>query len=330
MFIKCGVSAEGESHKNKNIPCQDWNEINEHNGIIFAAVADGLSSSKHSDLAAKEATAFVIKFCSDKVTKDTTEDIIIAVIRESFEKTLEHIEQRVKEHIHELDEWDTTLCLAIFFDGNVYYGQAGDSGIIALRSDGNFERIVEIEDNEDGYVEPLCRKENWVFGKYPHKVKSLMLVTDGIWGMLVPSLLKGQEHELDHSLLSYYLNNKGIYEYSQDALDEWFKADIASISPDHVNHDDKTMVMIIDTVAEFISQIDDYYKWPSKEKWNELMKAHEKELYPYRFQDAEMVEKKIDLSKGSEIEIESSVEETTDNKTRDKSLFGKMKKIFRA
>ena len=88
--------------------------------------------------------------------------------------------------------------------------------------------------------------------------------------------------------------------------------------------------MIIDTVAEFISQIDDYYKWPSKEKWNELMKAHEKELYPYRFQDAEMVEKKIDLSKGSEIEIESSVEETTDNKTRDKSLFGKMKKIFRA
>jgi serine/threonine protein phosphatase PrpC len=285
MLIKCGVSIQGESHKLKGTDCQDWNEVLEKDGVVIAAVADGLSSSCHSDIAAKEATKLAVNYCAEKITKDSSEEYILATIKQSFEEAQFHIERKARELEYELDDVDTTLCLAVFFNGELHYGQAGDSGIIALREDGIFERVTQIEHNVDGIVDPLCFKDKWVFKKFPHKVRSFLVVTDGIWEMLVNPYLKDQQYSLDNELLAYYLYNRFWERLSQEELDEELKNNITNIPPGNVNHDDKTMVILIDTAIAVNGQNEGYYQWPGKEKLAELMEAEDKKLNPHRYQD---------------------------------------------
>jgi len=282
VIIKCGVSVLGEFHGRQGTVCQDNNSIYVEDGIAIAAVADGLSSSCHSDEASKEASLFAVNYCKERITKNSSEKDILTIIKESFEKAQCHIERKACELTYELDECDTTLCLAVFFNGDLYYGQAGDSGIFAFREDGFFDRVTEIVIDEDGYVDPLCRSDKWVIEKYSHKVRSILLVTDGVWKMLAPPLLKDQQYPLDHEMLNYYLNNKNLEKINQEQLDEWLKRDIVDISPSHVNHDDKTMVILIDTAIVVVEQDREYYEWPGVDKWNELLKSHEETLYPYR------------------------------------------------
>jgi serine/threonine protein phosphatase PrpC len=282
LILYCGISVQGESHKEKGVVCQDWNEIYENEGIIFAAVADGLSSSLHSDLASHEAAKFSVDYCVKRITKKSSEDNIMAVIKEAFEETQFHIRRKAKEMHYELDDVDTTLCLVIFFDGDIYYGQAGDSGIIGLREDGCFDRVTQIVPDTDGKVDPLCTSSEWKFAKYAHKVRALLLVTDGIWKMLVNPLLADQQYPLDHELLNYYMNHKNLMTISKKELDEWVENNIADLSPALVDNDDKTMVVLIDTERVLNKQNDDYYRWPGKEKLDELLKTYEESLYPYR------------------------------------------------
>ena len=282
MFIKCGVSVQGEDHKRRNIVCQDWNEVLEKDGMVIAAVADGVSSSSHSDMAAQEATKFAVSYCAENMQKNLPENDILAIIKRSFEKTQFHIEQKARELDYELDEIDTTLCLAVFFGGDIYYGYVGDSGIIALREDGIFERVTEIEPDEDGYTYVLGHTDKWLFCKYPHRARSLMLMTDGIWKMLTPRLLENEQYPLMNVYLNFYLNHNGLENMKQEQLDESIRNNITNIQPDKVYHDDKTMVIVIDTEISVKKQDEEYYKWPSEEKWNELQKAYEETIYPYR------------------------------------------------
>ena len=284
MLITCGVSVQGESHRIKDIVCQDWNKIYVNDGIIIAAVADGLSSSFHSDMASKVASELSVAYCSERITKNSLEEEILLVIKQSFEYAQIHIEQKARMLEYELDECDTTLCLVVLLEGVLYCGQAGDSGVIALRDDGFFERVTNIVDDDDGYVDPLYRSEKWIFLKYKHKARSLVLVTDGIWNMLVPCLLRNEKYPLDNELLNYFLNNMALENLNKEQINEWLQNTIEDILPDHVNHDDKTMIIIIDTEIVVHEQDEEYYKWPSKDLLNELSKAYEDELYNYRLQ----------------------------------------------
>ena len=282
MFIKCGVSIQGEDHKRRDIVCQDWNEVLEKDGVVIAAVADGVSSSCHSDMAAQEATKFAVNYCAENITKNSLANDILAIIKQSFEKAQFHIERKAREMEYELDETDTTLCLAVFFNGDLHYGYVGDSGIIALREDGIFERVTQIDPDEDGYTYVLAHKERWIFNKYPHRVTSLLLMTDGIWKMLVPKLLQNEQYPLMNVYLDFYLNHKGLENLGQEQLNESLKKNITNIEPDKVYHDDKTMIILIDTEVSVNKQNEEYYKWPTEEKWNEILKAYEEKIYPYR------------------------------------------------
>ena len=284
MIIKCGSSIIGESHKNKEVVCQDWHEIKEKNGIIFAAVADGLGSSIHSDVASKLATSYSVNYCAAQITKETSDIEILNIIKNSFEESLSQIEISAKEKGYELDECDTTLCLAVFFDGILFYGQAGDSGILALRADGYFDKVTDIELHDDGEVDPLCVEEKWVFKKYLHKVRSVALVTDGIWKMFVPPLLKREEYDMDHAMLNFFFNNTEILNLDDIKINEWINEKITLINPSRVAFDDKTMILLIDTDIEIQSKVIDknYYHWPTTQEWDVLKKKQEENLYKYR------------------------------------------------
>lgn len=92
------------------------------------------------------------------------------------------------------DEYDTTLCLAIMKEDHVFYGQSGDSGMVALLEDGHYMKVTEQQRDEDGNVFPLCwGPDKWVFGEVTDSVSAIMLMTDGIFEEICPPDLRNRD-----------------------------------------------------------------------------------------------------------------------------------------
>jgi len=283
MIIKSGVSVIGESHKgSEDGVCQDSHFYREKDGMVIAAVADGLGSSRHSDVASQEAAESVVHFCIENVQSDMNASNILEIMRKAFDEAQFNVERKARKKGYELDECDTTLCLAVFCGGRLFWGQAGDSGMIAFRSDGSFEKVVHPEDgaNNEGLVYPLCYKDRWKFGEYSHLARSVLLVTDGVWNILAPPLLKDQSYELDNATLNFFMNHPALERLEQEQLDELLNKKITEIEPQRVNYDDKTMVLLIDTEVPVSKQSSGYYTWPSYGEWEALRCAQLAKLYP--------------------------------------------------
>jgi hypothetical protein len=275
----CGNSQIGKSHEESGMVCQDSCCCLEHDSFVIAAVADGLGSCKHSDVASNMAVNGSVLHCAENIASDMNEEQILEVIKKAFDVVNFDIKRKAGDFP---DEYDTTLTLAIFNEGNIYFGHAGDSGIIALRTDGLFEEITtpqlgEGQGNERS-VHPLATESRWVFEKYKHKVKSVFLMTDGMLNKVVPPLLKNQNFMLDHAYLYYIYDNL----CKNPNLDDWVTDELLHMLPQEVNHDDKTLVCAMCETVKINLQAQEYYEYPSKELWDTLMENYKKVLYEYK------------------------------------------------
>ncbi|MDR2615937.1 MAG: protein phosphatase 2C domain-containing protein [Oscillospiraceae bacterium] len=281
-FKLCGASRIGQSHISGGSPCQDSHAFYEGAGFVVAAVADGLGSSKHSDIASDMAAKGAVGYCARELRGDMPDGAILKIIKAAFDEVNFAVKRRAGDHP---DDYDTTLTLAVFTNGRVLFGHAGDSGIIALRRDGVFERVTEPQ-NGDGVgkerpVFPLAAEARWVFGAYQHMAKALFLMTDGVWKRVVPPLLERQKYELDHAYLYYLFDNLNRIR-EPDARRAWIVNEVDAIAPSLVDYDDKTLAIVLDDGGPLRPQKSEYYKYPSDELWKKLKERQEKELYPYR------------------------------------------------
>jgi len=175
MIKKYGVMAIGPYHIKNNIVCQDYYEIIPINDdICIAAVADGLGSAEHSDIAAKLAATVSCDYCSKRVSPKSTKDEIINTITGAFYTAQNAIEKEVQAAGHDLAQYDTTLTLAVLIHDNLYYGHSGDGGMIALTTKGRFEAVTQQQRDDEGRVFPLFFEEKWVFGQYEHTVEPIL------------------------------------------------------------------------------------------------------------------------------------------------------------
>ena len=284
-YLVCGYSAVGKSHTDKNIPCQDNCYYESNDNIVVAAIADGLSSSKHSDIASKIAVEFVVNKCLKNIAKQDSEDKIITTIRESFDGALFAIKKIAREAENDLNDYDTTLTVAVLIEEILYYGQIGDSGIVALLEDGRFERVTEAQNGEgigkDRPVYPLAAVSKWTFKKYDHKVKALFLATDGVLKNIQHPLLEGQQYNLNHKYLAYIYTKLNLLK-DDEVAKECIKDEVEKLTPEEVDYDDKTLVVVINKKCNLKPQSSDYYNFPTDELWKNIQKKYETELYPYR------------------------------------------------
>jgi len=275
----CGSSKIGKSHETNGSICQDSHRLFEGHGYLVAAVADGLGSSKHSDIASEMAVNGAVDYCAANIHKEMAEDLITATIRCAFETVNLAIKNEADDCI---DDYDTTLTLAVFIDGTVFFGHAGDSGIIALRNDGVFEEVT-IPQLGSGHgkerpVYPLAAEPHWVFDKYKHRTRAIFLMTDGVMNKVIPPLLEGQAYKLDHAYLFYLYDNL----CKNPNLDNWLSDEVSSILPQEVNYDDKTLVAAVCKPIRIRYQADSYYNFPSNDLWTSLISRHNNDLYSYR------------------------------------------------
>ncbi len=292
MIFAYGTTLRGAYHVKDDTLCQDAHLITKcGDSFAIAAVADGVGSELYTDIASKIAVKSSSESCKEGIAEAGTDEEIIQSIRHSFKVALADILNEAEKNGHPDNQYDTTLCLAVLIDDTLYYGQSGDSGIVALTVDGTFEKVTSQQRDEDGCVFPLCFEDHWVFGKFDKKVSSVLVATDGMLEPLFPYLLKGQATELYTALASYFIDNRRVQievygeEYVQKQVEEF----LSSI-PETVVNDDKTVACLINCAVKTQYQPDEYYAEPD---WNELKRKKDEEwrriAYPHLYNKCEPI-----------------------------------------
>lgn len=308
-----GVTQQGIYHVKKNLVCQDSHAIIKcSDNMAIAAVADGLGSEEHSDVASRIAADFSTAFCAEHLTEDSPEDEILNTIKTSFMLAQQKIEKTADENGHEYTEYDTTLSLAILIGTDLYYGHSGDSGIVALSSDGMFQSVTSQQRDADGRVFPLFfGEEKWVFGHFEKPVVSVFLATDGMYEILFPIYIRNEAVPIYVALARYFMDPNSLHarEFPEEGNQERIGKFMASIPEQQVN-DDKTVVVVTNPDAELSYQPPEYYAEPN---WNELRRKYEeawkKSAYPHMYEAKNTVEEQPAQEHSQFMEQEEDVAE---------------------
>lgn len=285
MIYAYGSTLQGTYHIKNDIVCQDAHYISKcSDNFCIAAVADGLGSEIHSDVASKIAVRLAVDYCAATIQTDMLDQQIEATICTSFHRALSAIEEEARKNLHELDQYDTTLSLAVFIGDRLIYGHSGDSGIIVLTDEGLYEKVTEQQRDSDNCVFPLCfGEEKWVFGTFEKKVASVFLATDGIYETLFPLYVRDEPVNIHVSLARYFMDNRviSIDEIGEEEVSRRNEKFLLNI-PDSLVNDDKTIVVMINTAVESHLQPPEYYQEPD---WNELKRKRDEEYrlkaYPH-------------------------------------------------
>ena len=275
-FSKYKVNIPGPYHIKNGIPCQDAYCIRETpDGVIVAAVADGLGSETHSDKGAKIASSFVVTFCKQNYKPEMTEHEVISLLKRAYTKAYALVEKTAISEGNDVDQYDCTLCTVIYDGKTLYYGQSGDSGLIVGSNDGGYYKITEQQRDEDNNVYPICfGPEYWEFGKVKGNVVSVMLMTDGVWEQACPPILKNEQQQINIGFVEMFLNHFGLDDSEVRNLEREANRYMRNFSQKRLD-DDKTIVVIINSEAKPLRRKKSYYAIPD---WEELANERDKRI----------------------------------------------------
>lgn len=286
MLLYYGMSIAGSSHVAKGSPCQDSNCCKIlPNGWIAAAIADGVGSAKHSEIASKMACDILIGTCEEQITEDTKFSEAKGVIAEAYKRA----DQRIKEYVSQsgdlITDYDTTLSAVIYDGKNLAFGHSGDGGIVALTYDGDYVKITEPQKAEDGIcVVPLRAGEtHWIFGECELAAASVLLATDGMYDSFTPYLLKGQPVELYIPLIRWFMDNYviGITQENRQETEESRRRFLCGDSCKSIT-DDKTILVVFNQDIMPKQKEDSYYAEPN---WAKLQELWNQMAYPHLYKD---------------------------------------------
>lgn len=289
MIYAYGITQQGTYHVKHDMVCQDaHNIIKCDDSYAIAAVADGLGSEEHSDVASQMAAKISTEYCAENIKNNCTDEQILEIIRDSFVLAQSRIEKVATDNGHDLDQYDTTLSLAVFKENALYYGQSGDSGIVTLTAEGLYKKVVEQQRDEEGRVFPLYFGEDkWVFGKFPEPVVSVFLATDGMLETLFPVYIRNEPVNIYVALARYFMGPDSLHieESGEDSVKEKV-AEFMNNIPDAQVNDDKTVVVLVDPDHVLTLQEEEYYAEPN---WDQLIRSYEeawkRAAYPNLFKD---------------------------------------------
>ena len=173
----------GKDHLRTNTPCQDHSDIiHLQNGWTIAAIADGVGSASRSEEGSKIAVASALKFCSENFPTSTDTKSVLAMLLLAFHRAFGDICEHAEHESTELEAFDTTLTVACFYKGMLFYGHCGDGGIFVVDRFGEASEITTPQKGEDGdSMIPLrFGAKYWVFGQHSENVPTVLLATDGV------------------------------------------------------------------------------------------------------------------------------------------------------
>ena len=202
MLSSYNFSLKGRVHEKYDIPCQDFSIIESVSpSWCIAAVADGVGSCAHSEIASeiavREAVSLVKRLFPGECAGQS--DDYLCVIRAAFHGAANAIEDYVARYDPGNEaQYQTTLALAIMSPRDLYYANAGDSGIIALsEEDGRYHVLTHKGNDESGCVYSLPAWRFIEAGKAAFTPAAVMCLTDGILDALAPRILSGKSFNVN-------------------------------------------------------------------------------------------------------------------------------------
>ena len=291
MIYSYGVSLPGTYHIKNGIVCQDYHAIASINKkVSVAAVADGLGSAAHSDVGSKIAATVAVEFCKKHLVAAKTIGDILDTIRSAFSAALRAVEKEANAKDRDPNLYDTTLTLAVLFNDTLCYGHSGDSGIVALTTDGKYELVTMQQQDDQGRVFPLFFEDKWVVELYDKKVSAVLLATDGMLESFFPIYIRNNEVKIHVLLMQFFMDNGSLQidKVGNEVVQSKISKFMENIPDEQVN-DDKTVAVLINPSVKTLRQPDEYYREPN---WAELKRKHDeawkREAYPglYKTQDS--------------------------------------------
>ena len=246
MLYSYQVNIAGPGHVLRDIPCQDSCAVwcDDAGGIVIAAVADGLGSERYSQMGSQVAAETFVSWCRAHLAACEGEQALEAMMREAYYACYDAVAARAAEMGESVTEFDSTLCTAIFNGDALFWGQSGDSGLVACLNDGTYVPVTTMQRDEQGRVFPLCFDDNWEFG-HLEGVATCLLATDGVLeGMLAPPAVERFAGiSLDREKCHLFLHPQEGDAEHVDELQQQAETFLARY-PRGLIDDDKTLVVI--------------------------------------------------------------------------------------
>ena len=263
-----GVTKRGVAHRCYGTRCQDahmirrvkqvaiWKDGGKRDRLlpgkeyVVAAVADGLGSEAHSDIGAHAAVNTAVSTMCELIgTWCATGDSALAIsmprfIEQSMIKANNAVVKKAASMELPANEFDATLVIAVYDGDQLFYGSAGDSGLIA-KTDAGFELVTHVSRVGESGVFPLYCKNKWEINYRDH-VRGFLLATDGILELLVPEF---DNEKLKEKAVHLFMaaGHKPVDASSIDAaLEKRVENVVHRIQGNRYTYDDATVVVALD------------------------------------------------------------------------------------
>ena len=261
------VNTTGPYHILKGIPCQDSVYLKYINpDIVVAAVADGLGSERHSKIGSEIAAKVAVEHIAKHYSSTMKADKVKALMNNSFVYAYKAILEKVEAMDENPDEFDTTLCLAIFDGNHLFVGQSGDSGMVALLQDGAYINCCQPQNDEEGHVFPLCSGPDvWEYIEIDKPVCAIMLMTDGIYKRIVNDLIEFDDRIINGHQIEVNVPFAEKLMRRTERTDEEISDLSNSVNQMFINYpkekidDDKSLILIFDPDVSADMMPNEYY-----------------------------------------------------------------------
>ena len=277
MLHVYGASVVGAWHVKASVPCQDahasW--VSDDGALAAAVASDGLGSERFSDIGSKIASQAAVAYCRDHAVAGASPEEMLKVLRGAYQAASDAVCDKADEMEEPAGEFDETLVMALLDGDKLFWGQSGDSGLVAGMADGTYRLVTTQQRDEEGRVFPLCFDDHWEFGVL-EGVSTVLLCTDGLLdGVFAPPILAANAGcPINRAMARMFLHPQPDDAEHLDEVERQLAAYLEACPPE-VTDDDKTVVVIFGDEPP-ASQPDDYYAEPN---WEEVRRRARKHLY---------------------------------------------------
>lgn len=264
-----GVTKRGVAHRCYGTRCQDahmirrvkqvaiWKDGGKRDRLlpgkeyVVAAVADGLGSEAHSDIGAHAAVNTAVSTMCELIgTWCATGDSALAIsmprfIEQSMIKANNAVVKKAASMELPANEFDATLVIAVYDGDQLFYGCAGDSGVIA-KTDAGFELVTHVSREGRSATFPLYCRDKWEIGACSGHVEGFILATDGVLELLAPQF---NNENLNEKAMHLFMGagHKPVDASGIDAaLEKRIESVVRHIQGGRYTYDDATVVVAVD------------------------------------------------------------------------------------
>lgn len=263
-----GVTKRGVAHRCYGTRCQDahmirrvkqvaiWKDGGKRDRLlpgkeyVVAAVADGLGSEAHSDIGAHAAVNTAVSTMCELIgTWCATGDSALAIsmprfLEQAMIKANNAVVKKAASMELPANEFDATLAIAVYDGEQLFYGSAGDSGVIA-KTDAGFELLTRPSRVGEAGTYPLYCREKWEISACGH-VRGFLLATDGLLELRVPEF---NNENLNEKAVHLFMGagHKPVSASDIDAaLEKRVENVVHRIQGNRYTYDDATVVVALD------------------------------------------------------------------------------------